>query len=139
MIEIVTKRLLDNIYTLEKDIFQKEAYSYENFKQMFENDRYIFLVDKEITSYLILYDAIELYEVIKIGVLQNERGKGRAKALFQFYLDNFTQDLFLEVKETNHTAIGLYKKIGFKEISKRKNYYSNGETAVIMQLKNKTI
>lgn len=39
----------------------------------------------------------------------------------------------LEVNESNVSAIHLYKKIGFKEISIRKNYY-NTDTALIMQI-----
>jgi len=38
----------------------------------------------------------------------------------------------LEVNEKNKKALKLYKKIGFEEISIRKNYYGKDENAVIM-------
>ena len=38
----------------------------------------------------------------------------------------------LEVNEKNKEALKLYKKIGFEEISIRKNYYGKDENAVIM-------
>ncbi|MFP4478188.1 MAG: ribosomal protein S18-alanine N-acetyltransferase [Candidatus Izemoplasmatales bacterium] len=41
----------------------------------------------------------------------------------------------LEVRQTNQAAINLYKKVGFKEVSIRKNYYSNNENALLMYKK----
>ena len=41
--------------------------------------------------------------------------------------------LFLEVRESNYPAINLYEKSGFKEVSRRKNYYKDGETAIVMK------
>ena len=42
-------------------------------------------------------------------------------------------EIFLEVRENNITAIEFYKKNGFKEAGKRKNYYRDtGEAAIIM-------
>ena len=38
----------------------------------------------------------------------------------------------LEVRESNLAAISLYNKFDFKEISIRKNYYSNGENAKVL-------
>ena len=44
-------------------------------------------------------------------------------------------DIFLEVRESNQVAINFYKKNKFKEISVRKNYYSEpNENAIIMKL-----
>lgn len=38
----------------------------------------------------------------------------------------------LEVRESNVAAIELYKKIGFKEVTKRYDYYDNHEHALLM-------
>lgn len=47
-------------------------------------------------------------------------------------LDN----IFLEVRKSNTSAIKLYEKLGFKNISERKSYYSdNNEDALIYVLK----
>ena len=40
----------------------------------------------------------------------------------------------LEVNENNKPAIQLYEIFGFKEVGKRKNYYKNGDTAILMTL-----
>ena len=40
--------------------------------------------------------------------------------------------LTLEVRESNDKAQKLYEKFGFRQVGTRKNYYSDGENAVIM-------
>ena len=41
----------------------------------------------------------------------------------------------LEVRAGNHPAINLYKKLGYEEVGRRKNYYVNpSEDAVLMTL-----
>ena len=44
------------------------------------------------------------------------------------------QVLSLEVREHNTKAIALYEKYGFKYSHTRKNYYSNGEDALVLIL-----
>lgn len=39
----------------------------------------------------------------------------------------------LEVRESNLSAIALYKKMGFEEVGRRKKYYENGEDALMME------
>lgn len=41
---------------------------------------------------------------------------------------------FLEVEEENSVARSLYESMGFKVIHKKKHFYSNGGTAIIMSL-----
>ena len=40
--------------------------------------------------------------------------------------------VLLEVRQSNLPAVNLYGKFGFKEISVRKNYYKDGENALVM-------
>ena len=67
---------------------------------------------------------------IGIGAYVLEILKKRAK-LFS------TKSIFLEVRESNITAINFYKKHEFREIGKRNNYYKlkiGREDALLMQL-----
>ena len=41
--------------------------------------------------------------------------------------------IILEVNSQNYNAIKLYEKQGFKQISKRKAYYSDGNDALVLQ------
>ncbi len=83
--------------------------------------------------YLVTFEEAEMLSVV---TKTSERGKGYAEKLLRFAETDLKKTgvnaVFLEVREGNTPAINLYKKAGFNEISKRKNYYGD-ETAVIMK------
>ena len=47
-------------------------------------------------------------------------------------IDEKKEKIFLEVRKSNLIAKKLYEKMGFKSLSERKGYYSDGEDAVVM-------
>lgn len=72
----------------------------------------------------------------KIAVAPEYRRQGVAEAILSAYL-RFGREhlafLTLEVRESNEAAIGLYEKLGFKVVGRRKNYYSDlHEDAILM-------
>lgn len=54
-------------------------------------------------------------------------------ANMQYCKENKIDEVFLEVDVTNVNAIGLYEKLAFDIISKRKHYYANGHDAYVMK------
>ncbi len=83
-------------------------------------------------SYSIIYDRAE---VDYIYVDENSRNHKIASQLLDFCVkDAITKgclNVTLEVNEHNAMGIGLYKKFGFLEGTKRKNYY-HGNDALLM-------
>ena len=78
-------------------------------------------------------------EIYRVATLPSYRGRGIAKNLITRLTRDEGElglrDLYLEVRESNVPARRLYTGCGFKEISKRRNYYKNpSEDAVIMHL-----
>ena len=64
------------------------------------------------------------------------RGAGNVDLLQKLCKENGINDFFLEVREKNEAAQGLYKKFGFTPCGKRKGYYSNPtDNAVLMNKK----
>ena len=53
----------------------------------------------------------------------------------QLKKDYGVDEIFLEVRPTNSSAIKLYEKLGFENISVRKKYYSDGEDAMVFKLR----
>ena len=126
---------IEQIFNLEKEIFKNSAFSIEYLKTLIKNDNsfiYIYLIDNQVCGYLMVLDSIDVYEILAIATIEEYRNKGIAQEL----LDKIkTKDIFLEVRESNQGAINFYKKNKFKEISVRKNYYSEPtENAIIMKL-----
>lgn len=75
--------------------------------------------------------------VINIAVAPKQRGHGVGGIMMQHLIDYSSQHkvekIFLDVRESNKAAIGLYKRFGFEQIDVRKGYYEdNEEDALVM-------
>lgn len=66
-------------------------------------------------------------EILTISVSRPWRGKGLGRDLMEAVLRDLhsrrAEALFLEVDETNHPAIALYRRLGFREVARRPGYY----------------
>ncbi len=106
-----------------------------NLKDYLNNDNYIILVDENVNSFLIIYKNIDCFELEYIVVDQNNRKKGLASNLLNYFLKKYgtiKTASFLEVSVLNEIAISFYKKYGFEIVGKREKYY-NGIDAYIMK------
>ena len=126
---------IEQIFSLEKEIFKNSAFNKSYIETLIKGDNsfiYIYLIEDKICGYLMVLDSIDVYEILAIATIEEYRNNGIAQEL----LDKIkTKDIFLEVRESNQVAINFYKKNKFKEISVRKNYYSEpNENAIIMKL-----
>ena len=126
---------IEQIFNLEKEIFKNSAFSIDYLKTLIKNNNsfiYTYLIDNQVCGYLMVLDSIDVYEILAIATVEEYRNKSIAQEL----LDKIKmKDIFLEVRESNQIAINFYKKNKFKEISVRKNYYSEpNENAIIMKL-----
>ena len=126
---------IEQIFNLEKEIFKSSAFNKSYLDTLIKGNNsfiYVYLIDDKVCGYLMILDSIDVYEILSIATIEKYRNKGIAQEL----LDKIkTKDIFLEVRESNQTAINFYKKNNFKEISIRKNYYSEPtENAIIMKL-----
>jgi len=77
-----------------------------------------------------------------ICIVPEHQGEGLAKKLMVHLVEHAkslkTENMFLEVRESNHTAISLYESYQFEVTGKRKEYYSvpnstARETALLMK------
>ncbi len=126
---------IEQIFNLEKEIFKNSAFSKSYLNTLIKGDNsfiYIYLIDDKVCGYLIILDSIDVYEILAIATVEEYRNKGIAQELLAKIR---IKNIFLEVRESNQTAINFYKKNKFKEISIRKNYYPKpAENAIIMKL-----
>jgi [ribosomal protein S18]-alanine N-acetyltransferase len=85
--------------------------------------------------------AVGEAEILTVAVSKQERRAGLGRKLMDAVLRELhaqrAETLFLEVDEKNSAAIGLYKKLGFREVGKRPSYYQTAEgrsSALVMRL-----
>ena len=71
-------------------------------------------------------EKISEYEILLIYVCRDFRSKGLGTKLFKKIEENnnYLKKIYLEVSEKNLEGISFYKKMSFKKIYKRKNYFS---------------
>lgn len=92
-------------------------------------------VDNKIVGFITFLISFENADLIDIAVDERYRRRGIAKSLLEYAqkITNVTT-VTLEVRESNTGARQFYRKNGFREISKRKKYYSSPtEDAIIYQ------
>lgn len=126
---------IEQIFNLEKEIFINSTFNKTYLETLIKADNsfiYAYIIEDKVCGYLMVLDSIDVYEILAIATVEEYRNEGIAQEL----LDKIkTKDIFLEVRESNQIAINFYKKNKFKEISVRKNYYSEpNENAIIMKL-----
>ncbi len=90
-------------------------------------------------AYLIGWQIGEDVELARIGVAPEARGQGRATrilaAALRVWRTAGAQNVWLEVRESNLAACGLYRGCGFVQVASRANYYADGETALILRFR----
>ena len=70
-------------------------------------------------------------EILTVAVARSHRRHGLGWQLMDAVLRELhgqrAEALFLEVDETNVAAVALYRRLGFREVGKRPNYYKSPE------------
>ena len=120
-----------NIHILSKNILKEDI----------KNKNYNYLVaksnDGKIIGYIGISYVLDSADIISIVVHKDYTKKGIATLLLQeiftFARENNIQKIMLEVRSSNLPAQKLYEKLGFKQITIRKNYYDNTEDALIYE------
>jgi ribosomal-protein-alanine N-acetyltransferase len=92
--------------------------------------------DGKLVAYLFCAWQYLNLHVLKVATLPEHRRGGLAKKLMAFAEEHARQTsgetLFLEVRDSNSPAIGLYEALDYDRSGTRFNYYQDGEDAVIM-------
>ncbi|MFC0323186.1 ribosomal protein S18-alanine N-acetyltransferase [Gallibacterium melopsittaci] len=94
----------------------------------------------QIVGFCICQIVLDEATLFNIAIHPQYQGQGLGKTLLQSLMDQLREKwvttLWLEVRESNQKALSLYQRLGFNEVSVRKNYYplSEGgrEHAIIM-------
>lgn len=90
-----------------------------------------------------IYLAADVLQLLLIAVEPDMQGKGLGKLLLEQGEQHARQlgleTVFLEVRESNHSAQGFYQRCGYELVGRRKNYYLTAsgqrEDALLMQKK----
>lgn len=100
---------------------------------------FVITAGDELVGYLCLYTVEDEAHILNIAVSPAYRHKGCASVLLNSVIEQLGEkgitQYYLEVREGNNEALGLYRKFGFAAIGKRKKYYiDTNEDALVMYL-----
>lgn len=91
---------------------------------------YMYMENNEVIGFILADIFDDRSEIIDVAVNVMHRNKKIGDKLVKYIIDlsknSGCDNITLEVKVNNNSAIKLYQNNGFKVISVRKKYYSNG-------------
>lgn len=124
---------------LDKELSFGDEWNKDMLLSSFETGRFFVYgyFDKEVLAgYISTSLSVDSADIEDVVVRNDYRRQGIASKLMQYAVkeisDKKIEKVFLEVRESNANAIGLYLKNGFNQIAVRKKYYSDGENAIVM-------
>ncbi len=137
MIELLREEHVKTVAELEKECFS-EPWSEKSLLEEIDNPDAYFIVEtenREVVGYAGMHTPCGDCYVDNIAVFSKYRGKGFGERLTLSLIERAMElgdFISLEVRESNASAIGLYEKLGFSAVGKRKNFYTSPrEDAVI--------
>ena len=131
---------LDEVAELERVCFSV-PWSRNMLKEELDNALSALLValddDGRVVGYAGVQVILDEGYITNVAVRPDCRRRGVAAQLLKVFLDfaqgNKLAFLTLEVRESNHAAIILYGRHGFRSVGRRRNYYEHPrEDAIIM-------
>jgi len=118
-----------------------DRYSKVELSKLLENpkvDLFVLQCGEEILGYAVVWKVLDEGELHWFEIFEPFRGRGLSYLFLESIIENLKKEgikkLLLEVSDRNTTAKRVYKKIGFKPIGLRKNYYPDGSNAILMEL-----
>lgn len=133
---------LDAIMQIEPTIYS-HPWTRGNFNDSLKagHNAWVMTQDNEIVGYAVIMIVLDEAHLLNISIAAPYQKQGLGRMLLMYLIDQAkalkTENMFLEVRVSNVSAIALYEDVGFVEMSIRRGYYpaSKGrEDAVLMGL-----
>lgn len=130
---------LDKINVIEQQVFTSEAWPMETYLYELKENQFAhyfsLLKDGLVIGYIGLWIVIDDAQITTFCIDRAYQGQGYGDKLISHcihYASMRCIRISLEVRESNHSAIRLYRKHGFVDGGVRKAYYGDGENALVM-------
>jgi ribosomal-protein-alanine N-acetyltransferase len=122
---------LDGILEIEHSAFS-DPWSRASFEDYIDNpNAHVFIAERDgdgVLGYVVLLATPPDADIANLAVAARARRNGIGRRLVGAALDAArvvgVRHVYLEVRESNNTAISLYESAGFRMIGRRRSYYS---------------
>jgi len=136
-IESMDPRHFRPILKIERSVF-KDPWTAASFLEVmsFSPNNWVAILDGQLVGYVVTQWVLDEIHILNVAVAPNTQRQGVGSKLLRHVIAEGQQhamrDMFLEVRIGNSGAITLYERFGFKMLTVRKKYYTDGEDALVM-------
>lgn len=138
-IRLMNQNDVPQVFDIERMSFSNSSWTIDAFYHEIEQNQFaqyfVIEIGSHIIGYIGLWLVIDQAQVTTIAIDQEYRGLGLGQLLLEYAMNysKHTCDIMsLEVRVSNEVAQHVYQKLGFQYGGKRKNYYGEGEDALVM-------
>lgn len=135
---------VERVAGLELACFTSDPWPRQSFESFIDRAGVTFIVAEDpgseqgIVGYAVLVRAADEAEILNLAVAADSRRDGVGSSLLRSLLEAAGRDgvttVYLEVRESNAAARGLYAAHGFVDVGRRRRYYQRPEEdALILQ------
>lgn len=131
---------LKQVVHISQESFGPHSWTVEQYEENFLNNLTVYFglwLQEELIGFCHWQVLAGEAELLNIAVLPHQQGHHYGEYLLQQSMIQLNAKRYLlEVRSSNERALKLYKKIGFKPLTIRKNYYhAPVEDAIVMEAK----
>jgi ribosomal-protein-alanine N-acetyltransferase len=142
LLQVVPMGLADinSVYQLEVQCHShpwSEKIFLSNFGSRYFN--HLLLEDEKVIGYFVASSVAGEVTLMNLVISPARQGAGYGRILLQFLIEyskkKGEEEIWLEVRASNITALALYDKLGFMEVERRQGYYpcaKGREDAIVM-------
>lgn len=127
-VELLERQCFSNPWNYEQLLYELDENPFASFKVLIHNHKII--------GYMNYWITFECCQLNKIAICEGYRRQGYAGMLMDQLIHEAQKEkceiISLEVRVSNQQAQHFYKKFNFIKMNIRKEYYSDGEDALIM-------
>jgi len=134
---------IPDLVSITEESSQAASWSKESCEQLRKSEGFLGLVSESagsVSGFVVGRQVMDEGEILNVAVRRQNRRKGEGRALLSAVLEQLRRRgasrVYLEVRESNETAIAFYQKQGFAKTGRRPGYYREPlEAAVLMEKK----
>jgi ribosomal-protein-alanine N-acetyltransferase len=130
---------IPDLVTITEESSQAASWSRESYEKLCMSEGFLALVSERagsMSGFVVGRQVAEEGEILNLAVRRRNRRKGEGEALVSAVLEQFhrrgVRRVYLEVRESNETAITFYQRQGFSRTGRRPGYYREPEEAAVL-------
>ena len=142
MIRLLRIEDISDLAAILEESSEAARWSRESFEKLQMSEGFLALVSEmagSVTGFVCGRQMADEGEILNLAVRRQNRKKGEGRALLSAALEKLQRGgvrrVYLEVRESNATAIVFYQKQGFSIMGRRPGYYREPEEAAVLMEK----